>query len=77
MQRPYDTVLNDADNVPGGEPATDGTGIASRCSSVGQARFNLALGAGVMAVLFGFIATRLALRHPPSERTNTSETLSV
>jgi hypothetical protein len=50
---PYDTVLNDADNVPGGEPTTDGDDNADRCQSVGQERFGLAVGAVAAAILAG------------------------
>src|SRR3954465_12568205 len=57
---PYDTVLNDADNVPGGEPATDADDIAARCRSAGQDRFGLAVGVGVLGLLLGLTGAALA-----------------
>jgi hypothetical protein len=48
---PWDTVLNDADNYPGGEPPTDDDDIAVRCEAAGRARFGYAVGFGVGAVV--------------------------
>ena len=61
---PYDTVLNDADNYPGGEPPPDGDEIASRCREAGQQRFDNAIAAGVtagVALLSAAALGRLAL----------------
>lgn len=56
---PWDTVLNDADNYPGGEPPRDGDQIAERCREAGEERFNTAVmvlvGAGVVAVAAGVV----------------------
>lgn len=49
---PYDTVLNDADNVPGGEPALNDATIAARCRAAGQERYRQGatlVGLGVLA----------------------------
>lgn len=71
---PYDTVLNDADNVPGGEPPADSDSIASRCVDAGEARFVQAVAAGagavVLVVIVGGLAIR-ARRSTPSSREDT------
>jgi hypothetical protein len=55
---PWDTVLNGADNVPGGEPPRDADAIAQRCRDAGTVQFLEAvavvvagLGLGVAAVV--------------------------
>lgn len=59
---PYDTVLLDADNVPGGEPPADADEVEARCSDVGADRFTegmMALAAGIaLAALAGALAVR-------------------
>ena len=51
---PWDTVLNDANNYPGGEPPADDDEIAARCEAAGRERFGHAVGFGVgAAVLLG------------------------
>ena len=40
---PWDTVLNDADNVPDGEPPPDAAQIGSRCRDSGQDRVDRAV----------------------------------
>ena len=51
---PWDTVLNDADNYPGGEPPPDGDEIEARCEAAGRERFGHAVAFGVgAAVLVG------------------------
>lgn len=45
---PYDTVLNGADNFPGGETPVDADNIANRCVEVGENRFWLAIAAGAL-----------------------------
>ena len=40
---PWDTVLNDADNSPGGEPPPDSAEIAARCRDAGHDRFGWAV----------------------------------
>lgn len=58
---PYDTVLNDASNEPGGETPPDADDIASRCRDAGHERFNLALGLGAAAILAGGYAVTMSL----------------
>ena len=56
---PWDTVLNRADNYPGGEPPPDGEKIASRCREAGEERFESAVGfavaAGAVALAAGVV----------------------
>ena len=56
---PWDTVLNDASNYPGGEPPPDGDEIAERCREAGEQRFDTAViflvAAGVLAVAAGVV----------------------
>jgi hypothetical protein len=59
---PYDTVLNDADNVPGGEPPADSDSIAARCVDAGQARFVRSVAGGLGAVVLAGTAAVLAVR---------------
>jgi hypothetical protein len=59
---PYDTVLNDADNVPGGEPPPDADEVEARCIDSGETRFNLGLVSGAAAVVLVGTAGVLALR---------------
>ncbi|MFL6131609.1 MAG: hypothetical protein ACJ72A_02335 [Nocardioidaceae bacterium] len=59
---PYDTVLNDADNVPGGEPPADADEVEARCVDVGQARFGQGLVAGAAAVLLAAVTAVPAMR---------------
>jgi hypothetical protein len=67
---PYDTVLNGADNFPGGDLPPDGDDIARRCRQAGQHRFGLAVGSGSAAVAAALGAVTLALRgrRPSGER---------
>lgn len=53
---PYDTVLNDADNVPGGEPPPDSDEIAARCVVVGEDRFAQGSAAAVSAAMLAAAA---------------------
>jgi hypothetical protein len=55
---PWDTVLNHADNFPGGEPPPDGEDIAARCRAAGEHRFVLALlaGTGAAAMVVAAVA---------------------
>ncbi|MFC5176723.1 hypothetical protein [Nocardioides taihuensis] len=57
---PWDTAVNDADNVSGGEPVPGGADLAVRCVVVGEQRFDLAVVAGTCAVLLGLVALALA-----------------
>lgn len=50
---PWDTVLNDADNMPGGEPPPDAEEIGARCRDVGHNRFVMAGMSGAAAVVLG------------------------
>lgn len=65
---PYDTVLNDANNVPGGEPPADSDGIAARCVDAGEARFSQSVASGVGAIVLAVIAVVLAVRARRSTR---------
>ena len=62
---PWDTVLNDADNSPGGEPAPDEADVDSRCRDAGEQRFALAAGsaAGALGVAGGVLAARSRHAH--------------
>lgn len=57
---PWDTVLNRADNVPGGDPPPDSDSIAARCRDAGTDRFVLAaVAAGAaVAVVLGVLTLR-------------------
>lgn len=59
---PYDTVLNDADNVPGGEPPPDADEVEARCIDAGEERFTQGSVAGGAAVMLAVLATALAIR---------------
>ena len=59
---PWDTVLNDADNFPGGEPPADGEEIATRCRALGHDRFDLAVASGSAAAILVFLSTAFARR---------------
>lgn len=50
---PYDTVLNDADNVPGGEPAVNDATIAARCRAAGRDRYRQGATLAGLGVLAG------------------------
>jgi hypothetical protein len=47
----YDTAVNDADNIPGGETPPDGEEIAARCREAGTARFAQGATAGTAAAV--------------------------
>ena len=56
---PWDTVVNDADNIPGGEPPPDAEEIGARCRDAGQTRLAVAGVSGSAAVaLAGLTAAR-------------------
>lgn len=59
---PWDTVLNDADNYPGGEPPPDGDDIAARCRDAGQDRFAWAVASAFAASALAVTATTWARR---------------
>ncbi|WBQ05975.1 hypothetical protein [Kribbella sp. CA-293567] len=61
---PYDTVLNDANNYPGGEPPPDSEDIAHRCRQAGQTRFNLAAGTAAAAIPIGIAMLAVRRRRP-------------
>jgi hypothetical protein len=63
---PYDTVLFDADNVPGGEPSADADEVEARCIDVGQGRFAQGLVVGTAAVALAALTTVLTIRRQPS-----------
>ncbi|MGL5866743.1 MAG: hypothetical protein ACRCYX_12905 [Dermatophilaceae bacterium] len=62
---PYDTVLNDADNWPGGEGAPDGNEIAARCIDAGRLRFTQSAVAGAAAALAAVTGVLIARRPAP------------
>lgn len=57
---PWDTVLNDADNVPGGEPPSDADEIAERCRDAGRLQFYEAVAVGLGGL--GLAAAGLVVR---------------
>ncbi len=59
---PWDTVLNGADNFPGGEPPPDGEEIADRCRALGDDRFEGALASGLVGVVLVIASAALARR---------------
>ncbi|MEV8377461.1 hypothetical protein AB0P21_32275 [Kribbella sp. NPDC056861] len=59
---PYDTVLNKANNFPGGEPPPDGEDIAHRCRQAGKDRFALAVGSASAAAVAGVALLTLRRR---------------
>ena len=59
---PWDTVLNDADNFPGGEPPPDGAEIAARCRDAGDDRFDIAIAAGSAAAVMAVLAAAVPWR---------------
>jgi hypothetical protein len=65
---PWDTVLNGADNLPGGEPPSDSEEIGSRCRDAGGQRFVGACVSGAAAVVLAGLAALAA-----SDRSRTSE----
>jgi hypothetical protein len=58
---PWDTVLNGANNYPGGEPPTDGDDIKTRCEAAGRERFGHAVGFGVGAAILVGAAVAVTL----------------
>jgi hypothetical protein len=66
---PWDTVLNDADNFPGGEPPPDGEEIAEDCREAGRERFDMAVASGSAAVVLAVLSIALA-RHRPRSAAN-------
>ena len=68
---PWDTAVNDADNVAGGEPVAGGADLAARCVVVGEQRFDLALVAGTCAALVALVGIGLAFgSRPRPDRTD-------
>jgi hypothetical protein len=63
---PWDTVLNGADNVPGGEAPRDSEEIAQRCREAGQLRFLEAV--ATLAAGLGLGAGALVVRRREAER---------
>jgi hypothetical protein len=59
---PYDTVLLDADNVPGGEPSADANAVEARCIDAGNARFTAGSVVGGAAVAVAALAAVMAMR---------------
>jgi hypothetical protein len=59
---PWDTVLNDADNFPGGEPPPDGARIAERCRDAGHDRFFVAMASGAAAVALVALSAAVSAR---------------
>ncbi len=65
---PYDTVLNDADNVPGGEPPADADKVEARCTESGEDRFIQGSVAGGASVILAVMATALTFRGRATRR---------
>lgn len=59
---PWDTVLNDTIDFPGGEPWVDGDEIAERCRVAGEDRFRWAWPSGAVAVLSALTLVVLRVR---------------
>lgn len=59
---PWDTVLNDADNIPGGELPPDAEEIGARCREAGQTRFAAAGVSGSTAAALGGVTGALVWR---------------
>jgi len=59
---PYDTVLLDADNVPGGEPSADADAVEARCMDAGKSRFTAGFVVGGAAVALAALAALIAVR---------------
>jgi hypothetical protein len=72
---PYDTVLNDADNLPGGEPPADSDSIAARCVDAGEARFVQSVATGLGAIVLTGNAAGLAVRARRSTPQSREDTL--
>jgi hypothetical protein len=65
---PWDTVLNGADNRPGGSPRDDEAEIGARCRAAGEQRFAIGRGAAIAAVITAggaLAAGAIALRTRP------------
>jgi hypothetical protein len=59
---PYDTVMNEADNVPGGEPPTDADQVEAACVDSGESLFTQGLIAGSAALVVAALAAVLFAR---------------
>lgn len=59
---PYDTVLLDADNVPGGEPPADADKTEARCIDAGKRQFVEGAFLGSAAVALAALTAVLAAR---------------
>jgi len=60
---PYDTVLNDADNVPGGEPPPDADEVEASCLESAQSRFlwgSVSVAAGAMFAVGAGVTRRMS-----------------
>jgi hypothetical protein len=73
----YDSVLLDADNVPGGEPSADADEVEARCIDAGKAWFTGGFVAGAAAVPLAAVATVVAVRRQTAakQRDAAQETL--
>lgn len=60
---PWDTVLNGASNVPGGDRETDSDEVGARCREAGEQRFALA-GVGALGSLAGGLVAVTRKRSP-------------
>ncbi|WP_028645622.1 hypothetical protein [Nocardioides sp. URHA0020] len=59
---PYDTALNEPDNVPGGEPPPDADQVEAACIDAGETRFKWGVASGAGAVLLAVAAGVLFVR---------------
>ena len=69
---PWDTVLNDANNEPGGEPPRDAAEIKMRCREAGEARFDTAVAFGVAAGAVALAAATVWVFHYRRDRRPTA-----
>ncbi|GAA1477390.1 hypothetical protein GCM10009623_18360 [Nocardioides aestuarii] len=64
---PWDTVLNDADNYPGGEPPSDADEIAALCREVSGQQFweaTTVVAAGLGLAGYGLVVRRREREQP-------------
>ena len=64
---PWDTVLNDAQNYPGGDTPADAEDIAARCRQAGERSFGVGVATAIAAAIALAASGILALRNRGSE----------
>lgn len=65
---PWDTVLNDADNSPGGELPPDADAITARCREAGERQFNKAIAVAATAGAVALAACAVGVAHYRRDR---------